>query len=296
MPFASRLMSAGVLGVFLGAFVAAAEPAKEAAPAQISYYRQIRPIFQQHCQGCHQPAKAQGGFVMTKHADLFKKGDSDRPGIVPGHPDKSELLAKITPQDGKAPAMPKGQTPLLDHDVNLIKQWIAEGAKNDTPASARLLIDAEHPPSYLLPPVISALAYSPDGKLLAVSGYHEVLLHKADGSGLAARLVGLSERVQSLAFSPDGKFLAVSGGDPGRFGEIQISDVAKRKLKMSHSVTFDTIYGVSWSPDGSKVAFGCCDNSVRAIDTDDGHQVLYQGAHSDWVLDTIFSTEGTFVV
>jgi hypothetical protein len=34
-----------------------------------------------------------------------------------------------------------------------------------------------------------------------------VLLHKVEGSGIAARLVGLSERIESVAFSPDGKRL-----------------------------------------------------------------------------------------
>jgi len=45
--------------------------------------------------------------------------------------------------------------------------------------------------------------------LLAVAGYHEVLLHKADGSGIVGRLVGLSERIQSLAF-----LLAKSASEP----------------------------------------------------------------------------------
>ena len=62
---------------------------------------------------------------------------------------------------------------------------------------------------------LTAVAFSPDGQFLAVSGYHEVLLHKGDGSGLVARLVGLSERIQSLAFAPDGKTLAVAGGLQG---------------------------------------------------------------------------------
>ena len=79
--------------------------------------------------------------------------------------------------------------------------------------------------------------------LLAVAGFHEVLLHKGDGSGLVARLVGLSERVQSVAFSPDGKWLAAAGGSPGRFGEVQLWDVGTRKLKLSIPVTFDTLYG-----------------------------------------------------
>src|SRR5262249_25067490 len=141
-----------------------------------------------------------------------------------------------------------------------------------------------------------SLDYSPDGTLLAVSGYHEVLLHKSDGSGLVGRLVGLSERVQSLAFSPDGKSLAVAGGSPGRFGEIQVWNVAKKKLRYSVSVTFDTLYGVSWSPDSSKIAFGCSDNSIRVIEAEKGKQILYQGAHSDWVLGSTFSQDGAHVV
>jgi WD40 repeat protein len=265
-------------------------------PDKVSYYRDVRPIFQQHCQGCHQPAKAEGGFVMTDYAELLKKGEHEQAGVVPGQPGKSFIVAQVTSQGGKPPAMPRGKDPLLPAQVNLIKRWIADGAKDDTPASARVVIDAEHPPTYDLPPVITALAYSPDSSLLAVSGYHEVVLHKADGSGLVARLVGLSERVQSLAFSPDGKWLAVTGGTPGLFGEVQIWSVARRRLKLSVPVTFDTVYGASWSQDGTKLAFGCADNSLRAIDAVTGKQILYQGGHGDWVFGTTFSRQDEFII
>jgi WD40 repeat protein len=279
------------------ALYAADKPAdKDALPAEVSFYKDVRPIFQQHCNGCHQPAKPSGGFVMTARAELLKKGESDKPGVVPGQPDASNLVSQVTPHDGKKPLMPRNQPPLADRDVALIKKWIAQGAKDDTPVSDRVVIDMEHPPAYLLPPVITSLAYSPDGQLLAVAGRHEVLLHKADGSGLVARLVGQSERVQSIAFSPDGKLLAVAGGSPALFGEIQIWDVDKKKLKLSHSATFDTLYGVSWSHDGTKVAFGCADNTVRAIDAATGEQVLYQGAHNDWVLGTAFSADSEHLV
>src|SRR5262249_31072488 len=154
--------------------------------------------------------------------------------------EESYVVEQVRGKDGKKPEMPKGKDPLSEQDVNLIVRWIAQGAKDDTPMTARVVVDAEHPPVYQLPPVLTSLDFSPDGNLLAVSGYHEVLLHKADGSGLLGRLVGLSERVQSLAFSPDGKYLAVAGGSPGRFGEVQVWDVEKKKLKLSHAVTFDT--------------------------------------------------------
>ena len=79
-------------------------------------------------------------------------------------------------------------------------------------------------------------------------------------------------------------------------GEVQVWDVAKRKLALSVPVTYDTVYGASWSPDGTKIAFGCADNTVRAIDAKTGEQVLFMGSHSDWVLDTVFSADGTHLI
>src|SRR5262249_37856508 len=55
----------------------------------------------------------------------------------------------------------------------------------------------------------------------------------------------------------------------------------------------DTLYGVSWSPDSKTVAVGCPDNTVRAFDASSGDQVLQQGAHTDWVLGTVFSKDGS---
>ncbi|HTN02662.1 MAG TPA: c-type cytochrome domain-containing protein, partial [Planctomycetaceae bacterium] len=198
-------------------------------PEKVSFHKQIRPIFQANCNGCHQPAKPEGAFDTTSIAKLLKPGESGKAGIVAGKPDESHLLQQIIPKDGKA-AMPQGKDPLVDRDIQLIRQWIAEGAVDDSPANATSSVDAEHPPVYTRPPVISSIDYSPDGSLIAVAGFHEVLLHKADGSGLVARLIGLAERIESVRFSPDGKQLAVAGGLPGRLGEVQIWDVEGRKL------------------------------------------------------------------
>ncbi len=283
------------LACLVGQPLFAAEAKDEKPAGSVSYFRDIRPIFQVHCQGCHQPAKAMGSFVMTHFDGLLKGGESEQAAIVPSKPEASNLLALITPEGGKA-EMPKDKEPLTEDQIKRIRQWIAEGAKDDTPTSVRSTIDAEHPPVYEGPPVLTSLDFSPDDTLLAVSGYHETLLHKADGSGLVARLVGQSERVESIAFSPDGKSLAVTGGSPGRMGEVQVWDVESRKLKYSLPVTYDTVYGASWSGDGTKIAFGCADNTLRAIDAATGKQILFQGAHSDWVLDTVFSKEGTHLI
>ena len=277
---------------------AAAPPMKAEAVdphAPVSYWKQIRPIFQAHCQGCHQPAKSKGGYDMTAYAHLLKGGDSGDPAVVSGRPDASGLLHAITPKDGEAD-MPKDKPPLRPDDVALIRTWIAQGAADDTPKNAVQRYDESHPPVYQRPPVITSIDYSPDGKLLAVAGFHEVLLNAADGSGIVARLVGLSERIESVRFSPDGKFLAVAGGLPARMGEVQVWNVEKRALSVSVPIGYDTVYGVSWSPDGKLIAFGCPDNTVRAIDASTGEQVLQQGSHNDWVLGTVFSQDGTHII
>jgi WD40 repeat protein len=290
------LLLAGAWLALAAAASPAGEPADKKPTGPVSYYRDIRPLLALHCQGCHQPAKPMGGYVMTSHPDLLKAGDQSKPGIVAGKPDKSFLLDQVIPgNDGKA-EMPKNKDPLPARDIELLRRWIAEGARDDTPPSARLAaVDADHPPVYTLPPVIPSLDYSPDGTLLAVAGYHEVLLFKADGTGLEARLVGLSERVQAVAFAPDGKSLAVCGGSPGRFGEVQVWDVEKKKLRLSVPLTFDTIYGLSWSPDGHLLAFGCADNTLRAIEATTGKQVVFQGAHNDLVLGTVFSRDSRYI-
>ena len=263
--------------------------------SKTSYYRDIRPIFQANCQGCHQPAKQGGEYVMTNFASLVAGGESGDAAIVPSNSGESNLVALVTPVDGKA-EMPRGKKPLNEGEIALIRKWIAEGASDDSPVSTRPQYDMEHPPDYPAPPVITSLDYSSDGQWLAVSGYHEVVLHRADGSGVAARLVGQSERIESAVFSPDGKRLAVTGGSPGRMGELQIWDVEKRELKMSLAIGYDTIYGASWSHDGKLVAVGCPDTSVLAFDSETGEQELFNGAHDDWVLDTVFSVKSDHLI
>jgi WD40 repeat protein len=254
--------------------------------ADPSYFRDIRPIIQRQCQGCHQPNLKSSNLDLTSY-EGFQTGGKHGPG-------STTLLGYVTGES--KPQMPLGQTPLPPDQIELFKAWIAAGAKDDTPAEAREDLSVGKPIVYTQPPVINALAFSSDGKKLAVSGNREILIHSLAGDAPPQRLPGLSDRILSLVFSKDGSTLVAAGGTASRFGEIQIWDVGAGKLKRSLTLTGDTVFGASLSPDASRVAVGCTDNSVRIVDAASGKELFKIGNHENWVLGTIFGVDGKRIV
>ncbi len=86
--------------------------------------------------------------------------------------------------------MPQGKPPLSEQEIDLIRRWIEAGAADDTPSNARQRFDMDHPPVYSRQPVVASIDYSPNGSLLAIGGFHEVLLFKGDGSERVGRREG----------------------------------------------------------------------------------------------------------
>ena len=254
----------------------------------VSYYHDLVPVLKRSCTGCHHPGKLKGDLDLTSY-EALKKGGKHGESFFPTDPKKGTLLENIT---GDEPDMPKEGDPLTKAEVAAFERWIVEGAKDDTPEEAKNPFKLAKSPDYHAPPVISAMAYSPDGTVLAVSGYHEVLLHKPDGTGLTGRLLGESPRVESIAFSSDGKQLMVAGGAPSRFGEIQIWDVAAQTQLKSFKISSDSLYGATFSPDGKKIALGAADKLVRVISAEDGKELVKFDNHSDWTFGAVFTRNG----
>ena len=108
MPKLSRISFAAVLLAAAGLTTKSAESPATAAGKPVSFYTQIRPVLQANCQGCHQPAKAKGGYVLTEFEKLLVPGDSGEKPLIPGHPETSLFVKQITPKNGEA-EMPKGK-------------------------------------------------------------------------------------------------------------------------------------------------------------------------------------------
>jgi hypothetical protein len=184
--------------------------------------------------------------------------------------------------------------------VEALRAWIDAGALWATVDSEVPQFSADSPPTYDAPIAIQALAFSADGQWLAVAGRQEILLLDAASAlrgetHVVRRLVGLAPRIEDLAFAPAGPRLAAVGGSPGRWGEVQIWDAGSGELLASRRLTSDVLRGVSWSPDGKRVALGGSDTELYVLAADGGATIVQQGAHTDWVLASVFSHDGAFV-
>jgi WD40 repeat protein len=84
----------------------------------------------------------------------------------------------------------------------------------------------------------------------------------------------------------------VAGSAPARFGEIQIWETTSNMLVKSFKVSLDSVYGLSFSPEGDRVAVGCADKSVRVLAVKDGKELLKFDNHSDWVFGAAFTVNG----
>jgi hypothetical protein len=94
----------------------------------ISYSSQVQPLFDQACNfaGCHDNGAHQSALVLTGYGLAVLT----LPGVVvAGKPDASTLVLRI--QGSVGARMPPGSYPLNQNQINGIRTWIVEGAKDN---------------------------------------------------------------------------------------------------------------------------------------------------------------------
>jgi hypothetical protein len=283
--------------LFALAATAAAHSAR-AADAPVSFKRDVAPILVKQCQGCHNAEKSKGQYRLDTFERLMRPGKSKSDPIKPGQPKDSHLYGLIATADDDE-RMPQKADPLPAGQVALIGRWIEQGATFDGPDAAAPLVSLvpaqEHPAppaTYRFPMPVTALALSPDGKLLAAGGYHEVTLWDPADGKLLGRIPRVAERTYGLAFSPDGRTLAVAGGAPGTLGELRLCDVASRDAGRVLERIGDVMLVVRFSPDGAHLAAGGADNLIRVFAAATGTRELLIEQHADWVSDLAYSPDG----
>lgn len=265
---------------------------------EVSFSKQVAPIFQAKCVGCHSKTANMGGFVLTDFESLMKGGSHGK-AIVPGKSEESRLVKMI--EGTVQPRMPVSGE-LEPHEIAAIKTWINQGAKLDQDIGQ---LQALHEPEIPkikpapLPAQIGSIAFSPDGSLIAAGSYGEVTLFDAASRRLLGKMSGLTEAVRSLAFSPDGEYVAAGAGRPAQEGEIKIWQTGPefwmRPAAQSFKAHRDSVYALAFSPDSRLLASTSYDHMIYLWDPVTGKQVKPLKEHTDSVFDLAFSPDGKWL-
>jgi len=108
----------------------------ESAASPLEFQKDIQPIFERNCYGCHGPNNQLSGFRLDLKASALAGGSSGK-DIIPGKPLESPLYARVAGLGGVS-RMPMGGQPLDPVLVEKIRRWISEGANwpDSAPAKA----------------------------------------------------------------------------------------------------------------------------------------------------------------
>ena len=123
----SRLPRVRLIAPALGFLLTCSSPAAVAKPAgSVDFLRDIQPIFQESCASCHGAQQQMAGLRLDSRSPALAGGQSG-PVIRPGNSDGSLLLQRVAGIGDQA-RMPMGKDPLDPSHIELIRDWIDQGA------------------------------------------------------------------------------------------------------------------------------------------------------------------------
>ncbi|WP_207062570.1 c-type cytochrome domain-containing protein [Motiliproteus sp. SC1-56] len=99
-----------------------------ASESPVRYQEQVKPLLDQHCVECHSGWFPKGGLRLDSLANI-REGGKNGAAILPGQPTKGWLINLVVPRGGAPSAMPPGPAQLKPEEVELLREWIRQGAR-----------------------------------------------------------------------------------------------------------------------------------------------------------------------
>jgi uncharacterized protein DUF1553/uncharacterized protein DUF1549/cytochrome c len=94
----------------------------------VDFNTQVKPIFNKKCITCHGGVRRKAGFSLLFRSEALMKSESGKFAIIPGDPDHSEMIRRLTLKDPEE-RMPFKHDALSKDEINILKRWIKEGAQ-----------------------------------------------------------------------------------------------------------------------------------------------------------------------
>ncbi|HTL09668.1 MAG TPA: DUF1549 domain-containing protein, partial [Chitinophagaceae bacterium] len=94
---------------------------------KIDYNTQVKPIFNKNCITCHGGVRRKAGFSLLFRSEALAPTESGKPAIIPGDPDHSEMIRRLTLKDPEE-RMPYKHAPLAATDIDILRRWVKQGA------------------------------------------------------------------------------------------------------------------------------------------------------------------------
>jgi WD40 repeat protein len=271
----------------------AAWPALARSDESPSFAKQVRPFFARYCSECHNAKREEGGLNLESYKTL-QEGGANGPVLVAGKANDSKIVGQV--EGKRKPTMPpKTARQPKAEEVAVLRAWVEAGARDDTDTVVVNLPEIK--PRVQLPPPVAALAYRPDGKLLAAGVYKDVVFVDAGSGEVAGKLPGAGGRVSAVAFSRKGNLFAMASGGAGFAGEIRLYRVSDGAAPAGEpfkriEAHRDVIQDLAFSPDGTMLASCGYDRLIKLWDTATGEEIRQLKDHSDAVYSVSFSADG----
>jgi uncharacterized protein DUF1553/uncharacterized protein DUF1549/cytochrome c len=103
-----------------------------ATQPKVDFNRDIRPILSDTCFACHGPdeAKRKSGVRFDQRDSAVKPAKSGEIAIVPGKPEESAMIKRLTTSDpDELMPPPQSNKKIAPEQIETIRRWIAEGAE-----------------------------------------------------------------------------------------------------------------------------------------------------------------------